>query len=153
MVLAELILPAAVKTAPSIARTSTWQRRKARLMRVTLQELIVKMHLKKKSSAIDPGSTLFGAPNGSQKPRQVPDDFSKAQTKNARRHSPFLSKAARVPSGTKQKACSFQKSVKNASKLVSRIGTHLAGRMKANSLNRTLTTPLMTPMLWTVYSL
>ena len=35
----------------------------------------------KKSSAIDPGTTLFGAANGSQKPKQVPDDFSKAQTR------------------------------------------------------------------------
>ena len=49
-------------------------------MRVTSRELTVKMHLKK-PSAIDPGTTLFGAPNGSQKPKQVPDDFSKAQTR------------------------------------------------------------------------
>ena len=36
----------------------------------------------KKSSAIDSGtSTLFGAPNGTSKAKQVPDDFSKAQTR------------------------------------------------------------------------
>ena len=35
----------------------------------------------KKSSAIDPGTTLVGAANGSQKPKQVPDDFPKAQTR------------------------------------------------------------------------
>ena len=53
-------------------------------MRVTLQELTVKISQdthEKKSSAIDPGTTLFGAANGSQKPKQVPDDFSKAQTR------------------------------------------------------------------------
>ena len=52
LVPAELTLPAAVETEASIASTSTWRRRKARLMRVTLQELTIKIHLKNKSQVL-----------------------------------------------------------------------------------------------------
>ena len=127
-------------------------------MRVTLQELTVKIHMQKSRLQLTLELPSLVLLMGLRSPSRFQMTSRRHKpgsdrSRNARRHSRFLSRATRVQSGTKQKAYSFQKGVKNAFKLVSRIGTHLAGRRKANSLNKTLTTPLMTPMLWTVCSL